>query len=316
MPIATSSLEKNIESISKIFTAASKFGVLVGGICVIAYSLRIDHFPQDLSAGDGLLFLMTAACFGFIYMFFTASLVALGISISPGIRAILKLFAWAIGLARKRKVNFAHEFAPFEWIAILLALFSIILIWALGSQDSDAYWNLPLLSATLYLAYSIFWSCGNKIRKIEHIKGSALHTDEKEYVARIGDVEKLRKLQLFSLASILFMPLVFGGVSGQLLDAAMRTAHIRIEKSIIYVKEPYSSLLPKSAEFGLNTSNPSTPPSSPAATSHITPKDYTAFDKTIVLFTGFGKTTVVSFHDAGATKKLEIPNDHIIIENR
>ena len=315
MPITTSSFEKNLELISKITTAASKFGVLVGGVCVIGYSLRIDHFPQGLSAGDGLLFLMAAACFGLIYIFFTASLVALGISASPGIRVIFKLIVWAITLFRKRKINFAYELAPFEWLAVLFALFSIVIILALGSHDSDVYWNLPLLSITLYLVYSIFRSIGNKIRKIERIKNSALHTEEKENVAKIGDVENLKKLQLFCLAIILFMPLVLGGVSGQLLDAAMRAAHVRIEKPVIYVKEPYSSLIPKSAAVSQNASNSSLLPKSVAATSQNTPKEYTAFDKTIVLFTGFGKTTVVSFQEEGATRKLEIPNDHIIVEN-
>ena len=70
MSTTTSPLERNVESVSKIVALASKFGVLVGGVCVISYSLRINHFPQDLSVGDGILFLMAAACFGVIYIFY------------------------------------------------------------------------------------------------------------------------------------------------------------------------------------------------------------------------------------------------------
>jgi hypothetical protein len=300
MSISTSSLKKNIESVSKIATMASKFGILVGGVCVITYSLRINHFPQDLSVGDGLLFLMAAACFGVIYVLFAASLVSLGISLSPAIRAVLNVFVWGVNFFLKRKVDPTYALAPFQWSAVLFALFSLVIILALGIQDSTAYWNLPLLSVGLYLFYSVYVSSGNKIKKIEAVKNTVLHTAEKENIVQLGDPEKLRRDQLFSLAAILVLPLLIGGVSGQLLDAAMRTAHVRVEKSVIYVKEPYSSLLPKAL----------------TAKSRNAPKDYMAFDGTVVLFKGFGKTTVVSFPDGTATRKLEIPNDQLIIENR
>ena len=157
-----------------------------------------------------------------------------------------------------------------------------------------------MLSVGLYLFYSVYVSSENKIKKIEIVKNTVLHTDEKENVAQLGDPEKLRQIQMFSLATILVLPLLIGGVSGQLLDAAMRAAHVRVEKPVIYVKEPYSSLLPKAL----------------TSKSQNVPKDYTAFDGTVVLFKGFGKTTVVSFPDCTATRTLEIPNDQLIIENR
>lgn len=300
MPVASSALEKNIESVSKIATTASKFGVLVGGVCVIAYSLRINHFPQDLSLGDGLLFLMAAACFGIIYAFFIGSLVALGITFSPVIRTVFKLMVWGVNRFRNRKAEPLHSLAPFEWSAVLFALFSIIIIFLLGSHDPDVYWKLPSLSVILYLFYSGYLSCGNKIKKIETIKNSVVHTDEKENIAQFGDLEKLRRGQLFSLGTILVVPLLLGGVSGQLLDAAMRTAHVRIERPVIYVKEPYSSLLPKSLISKVRGA----------------PKDFTAFDETVVLFRGFGRTTVISFPDGATMRKLEIPNDQVIVEDR
>lgn len=301
MSISTSSLEKNIESVSKVAAAASKFGILVGGVCVITYSLRINHFPQGLSVGDGLLFLMAASCFGMIYVVFIASLVSLGITLSPAIRAVFNVLVWGVNRFRKRKAEPAHTLAPFKFSAVVFAFFSVVIILVLGSQDSTAYWNLPMLSVGLYLFYSVYVSSGNKIKKIEAVKNAVLHTDEKENVVQLGDPGQLRRVQLFSLATILVLPLFIGGVSGQLLDAAMQTAHVRVENPVIYVKEPYSSLLPKAL----------------TSKSKNAPKDYTAFDGAVVLFKGFGKTTVVSFSDSTTTRKLEIPNDQIIIiENR
>lgn len=295
-----SSLEKNVESVAKIATTASKFGILIGSVCVITYSLKINHFPQDLSIGDGLLFLMAAACFGVIYIFFTASLVSLGVTLSPAIRLVFSSAVWAMSKFRKHKLEPAHTLAPFEWLAVLFALFSVLIILALGARDSTAYWNLPMLSVCLYLFYSIYLSSGNKIRKIEMVKSGRVFTDEKENIAKLGDLEKLRRTQVFSLATISVLPLFVGGVSEQLLDAAMRAANVRLEKPIIYVKEPYSTLLPKSL----------------VSKSLTAPKKYLVFEGVVVLFKGFGKTTVISFPEGNITRKFEIPNDQIIIENR
>jgi len=77
----------------------------------------------------------------------------------------------------------------------------------------------------------------------------------------------------------------------------MRAAHVRIEKAILYVKEPYSTIIPQSLISKNVTS----------------PKDYTAFEGAVVLFKGFGKTTIVSFSDGTTVSKLEIPNEDIII---
>ena len=300
MSLSSSSLEKNIESVSKIATTASKFGVLVGSICVVIYSLRINHFPQGLSLGDGLLFLLAAACFGVIYIFFTASLVSLGITLSPVIRPVFNLVVWATNKLHKRKLELAHKFAPFEWLAVLFALFSVLIIFALGARDSSVYWNLPILSIGLYFFFFVFLSAGEKTKNIEQIKSGALHTKDKENVAQLGDPEKLKRLQLFTVAAILLLPLLVGGVSGQLLDAAMRAANVRVDNPIIYVKEPYASLIPQSlVSLAINA-----------------PKDYSVFEGVGVLFKGFGKTTVVSFQDGKAIRKLEIPNDQIIVENR
>ena len=295
-----SPLERNIESVSKIAAFASKFGVLVGGVCVIAYSLRINHFPQGLSVGDGVLFIMAAACFGVIYVLFIFGLVALGVFMSPGIRVIVRFIARGIKVFRKRTIVPIYSLAPFSWFSVVPAFISVVFIAGLGKKDSIAFWNLPLLSVALYFFYSIYTSSASKIKDIATLNNSILHTKGKEYSELLGDPEILRSSQLFSITMILIIPLCIGGVSGQLLDATMRLAHVRIEKSVIYVKEPYASLLPKTL----------------IAKSQNTLKDYVAYDGTIVLFKGFGKTTVIYFQDGIASRKLEIPNDQLIIEER
>lgn len=299
MTVTTSFLEQNFESLTKILTAASKIGIFVGGTCVIVYSLNIGHFPQDLSIGDGLLFLMAAGCFGVIYVFFVASLVGLGIFFSPLTRTVAQIIIRMLTFFRKRKPKQIYEFAPFQWTSVLFALFALMLIYALGLRDSSVRWNLPLLSVALYFFYSIYRASGIKIRKINEIQDSIVHSNEKDDIFQFGSTENLRKAQLFSLSVMLLFPLVFGGVFSQLLDAAMRAAHVRVENATIYVKEPYSSLIPKSAATAIKN----------------VPTTYTKFDGVLILFKGFGKTTVISFKDGNISRKLEIPNEQLIVES-
>lgn len=292
--------EKNIESVSKLLTLISKLGVVLGGTCVLIYSLRINYFPQDLSVGDGLLFLMAAACFGLIYLFFIGTSVSFGIFLSPLIQSILKIVFWVRNSVQKTKVKPMHPLAPFDWSTVVPSLGYVMLMHALGTQDSSAYWTLPLLSIGIFFFYSIYTSSGKTLKNIAMIKGSLVHTEDKEVCGKSGDTEKHQRNQLFAIVSILVMPLIVGGVSGQLLDAAMRFAHVRIEKPVVYVKEPYASLLPRALTTDI----------------HIAPKEYTAFNGIVILFKGFGKTTVVSFKDGVSSRKLEIPNDQLIIEDR
>ena len=244
---------------------------------------------------------MAGGCFGIVYAFFLYSLVALGITFSPVIKSISRIIIWAINLTKRPKVKQTYELAPFDWSAIIFALFSVVIIIALGRRNSDVYWSLPLLSVGLYVLFSIYISSGQKLRKIEIIENHIIHTKEKENIAQLGDPEKLRKDQLLSLALILILPIAVGGVSGELLDATMRVAQVRADKDlIIHIKEPYSSLVPTNK------------------TSHsiMAPRGYIAFDQLIVLFKGFGKFTVISFKKEGKARNLEIPNSHLIIQKR
>lgn len=291
-------LSSSIDNVTKAVSTLTKLGILVGGVCVIAYSLRIGYFPQDLSIGDGALFLMAAGCFGVVYAFFVACLVSLGVFLSPLIRIPFNAFIRIVNHFSKRKRPPAYELAPFDWVTGLFAFFAVILIVAFGRGEHSAYWNLPLLSVGLYFFYSIFHSSGKKLRTILSVQNTVLHTNDKENIAKLGNPDHLRRAQYISLAAVVVMPLVLGHVSGQLLDTAMRFGRIRLDHPTIYMKSPYALMLPKSL----------------TSREHPTLADYTRFDGTIVLFNGFGKNTVISFPDAGSMRTLKIPDDQIIVE--
>jgi hypothetical protein len=294
-----SSFLNAVEPISKYATLASKFGVLIGALCVFAYSLRIGYFPQDTSIGDGFLILVTGACFGMIYIFLIACLLYLGIFVSPAIHRVFNAIHWLLERIQKKERKVLHGWPPYQWFSVMPAIFAIFLIYLFGQKDQMAYWQLPSLSFIFYIFYAVYVSCEEKLKHLNKTDKAAIQIDSLAVQGLAGDRNYLKRTQYTCCLVIFFVPVVISGIFGELLDAAMRTANVRLENVTLYVKEPYSSLIPESLK---------------TQTQKI-PKDYIAFEKTTVLFKGFGKNTVISFPDQKANRKLEIPNEFLIVES-
>lgn len=296
MSLLPPTLEKNFESISNIAKAASGIGIFFGGIIVLFYSIKIGHFPQDISLGDGLIFLLTATVFGLLYGLFVISLIALSITASPMIRPIFNGLAGLFKCSNENQTTQKIELVKFQGAAVLFAFVAIVYIAALGHNDPWNYLTLPLLSLTLYLLYSFYVHSGQQISKAsenksQHVSGSP---EESEHLKTLA---KHKHEQLIIFILILTAPLLVGGILGQFVDGSMRAIKVRIENPIVYVKEPYASLIPQTL----------------VAKSLKAPKDYSVFEKTTVLWTGYGKTTVISYLIGTKLKQLDIPNDQIII---
>ena len=290
-----------VEDLTKIATSVTKLGIFIGAACIIAYCRSIGYFPQDLSLGDGLLFLMAACCFGLFYALFVASLVSLGIFVSPAIVKANRLYVriWnAVGKTTKTPLE---ELAPFNAGCVGPAVLGVVLIWGLGRQSSVpslAWILLFLLSISLYLVYSLYKSIDKKLKRICVVQRSPLESPHKEEIADLGDPSRLRTLRWITAGVIAFAPLFLGQVGTPLLTGAMRFAKIRLEHPTVYLKSPYSLMLPQDLRAKYV----------PAL------GDYTRFDGATVLFWGFGKTTVIAFPDHLRERTLKVPNDQIIIE--
>lgn len=300
MKTVISALESTAESLLKITGAALKFSIALGSACVIIYALRVGHFPQGLTLGDGLLFMLAASCFGVVYAMFVGCLVSLGIVLSIVIRPIFNFVFKFIQKKINPKKELAYEMALFHWGAIPFALVAVVLIWVFGQRDIVAYWNLPLLSIALYVFYSIAKSAGTQYRGHERLLNSVIVTPEKDELQSSGKAGKQKSAYLVSITVVMLLPLVMGGVSGLLMDGAMRMAKVRIEHAAVYMKAPYSALMPDAL----------------VAKEAKAPEGYKAYAGVTVQFKGFGNTTVIAFKDGGLQRQLDVPNDQIIVENK
>ncbi len=270
------------ETIGKILTLIFKIGIFIGGLCIVIYSYHIGYFPQGISTGDTISFLIVSGYFGLLYSIFVSSLIGLGITTSLITKPILKFVF---------RSNDSSQFAllPFSWWSLGFSVIAIIFIIILGYKDSIAFLSLPIIAITEYIFASIYVGASKAIEEIKFSEST--HT-----VLRNHNSAKLSTLKNISLGVILFVPIFYSGVSTLILEGAMRGINVRIEKPIIYVKETYASLLPQEL----------------ISKEHPTPAGYTAFDNTTVLLRGFGNKTVISYPSKKGNFNLEIPNEEII----
>lgn len=293
------SFKENLSIFVGVLSLMVQLTTFIGIVCIIIYLIQIGHLPQGLSFGDGLLFIIVAASFGFLYAIFVFALLSLGTILSPLINVADILFVSLKNLLSRRRNRTNFEFSFIEWAtAIPGTCIAVWLILILGERDTDLLWALPVLSIFLYMACSVGISSHKKIYKIKKLTNTALYTQEREHCVKHTNTRYLKRACVISFVFTLILPLSCPGLFSEILNGAMRLSNIRVESPMIYLKAPYVSLLPETL----------------ISKTRIPPSEYNAFQGTTILFRGFGNTKVISFFDGNFVKKIEIPNDYIIVE--
>lgn len=282
----------------KVASAVLKISIALGGTYVLIYSIRIGHFPQGLVLGDGLLFLLIAGCFGFIYTFFLVSLIGLGSCLRPLTKFVLGAVDWSLIKLRRKKTDLYETLEPFQFFSIFPAIMAILLIAIFSGRCYEAYVTYFFIAIVLYFFYSLAIKAEREISIAKKQKNTIVYIPGK--AKALIEVKRHKNTYLMSCFLIPTFPLLIGGVFGPLADGAMRLAHVRIDNAVIHMKKPYSDFLPNSLiDEDLET-----------------PVGYRSYKNINVLFKGFGITTVIAFKDDATVRQLEIPNDQIIVEMR
>ncbi|AZV93003.1 hypothetical protein CBF45_04075 [Bordetella sp. J329] len=305
-----SSIEPSVESASKLAGACVKLSIALGCITAIFYSLRIGYFPQGMTLGDGLLFLVVAGCFGAVYAIFLGSMVSLGISIAWLLRPMLQGIFWGVSKILRTNDKQVYQLARFAWWSVPYALIGVIFAVWLAGYDWRAYLNLFLMVVALYVFYSLAVDTGARYKQsrqaVEPDEASTMAPEQSKQPQAVSespkpaDLNRHKHLYFVSIAVVVLLPLLMSNAIGQLLDGAMRLAQIRAEHSILYVKAPYNQMLPQSLEVSTATA----------------PQGFTAYEKVVILFRGVGDAIVVSFKDGDYIRQLDLPNDHVMVERR
>ncbi|ENW93052.1 hypothetical protein [Acinetobacter dispersus] len=288
-------IDSNVDSFSKALTLGFKLSTFLGGFCFVLYCQRLNYFPVGVTVGDSLLFLIFAASFGLVYGFIVLGLLSFGICWTYWLNPVFKYFHKYYKAHKLKKNNIEVPdpiaFVKPQSIHIMFAFFGGFFIFLMYKTDPSALFNL--IATTFIL--SVIWGAHQDIR----LNRSIFLPSAKE-VTSTQRYDKTKKTKWLFIGLIIFIPLFFSGVSGQLLDAGMRFSNLNAGMSYILVKPPYDKAIPAHYQDKQPI---------------YTEQGFTTFKNIEVVLTGIGQKTVVQFTLKPNMKPqtLAIPNDKIIV---
>lgn len=289
--------ESRVDFASKLLSFFFKVGMLIGGSCLLFYCYRIRYFPVGVTLGDGFLLIILATSFGFIYGLFAISLTALGLWFTPFLRQIQKLGLLVIKRFSKNKTKKLFLLVSPDFSAFVLGIFGIVFITVIYQIEPSAIWRLSATAMFLGVVFSAYQEVSSKICEVQKVDSAKVIPSSNYSRVSSFDRSKLKTARALLLIALFTIPLVFGGVFGILLDGAMSFSGIKKGPSFVFIRAPYSKLLP--SQFQAQQS--------PQVA------DYTAFEGIDVIFSGMGKKSVIEYRHEKKIQRMEVPNEHILV---
>ncbi|WP_436860856.1 hypothetical protein [Acinetobacter haemolyticus] len=289
-------LDTSLGTILKASTVAIGLGSFLGCFIFVVYCLHLNYFPAGVSAGDSLIFIIIAVCFGFFYSIITACILSVGVCISylifnPLLRLSRFLRRKFLLLQTTTSSLEAFKFVKPNAIHWMLCLFGIMFIGAFIHQDKTISINL-ILSVFLL---SVLWTC----LQDNTTKRNALLNEPqtRENSLKLTNLNRIK--YLFS-GCIFILPVLFGGIGINTLEGSMRVSNLQKRDTYILVQPPYSRFIPEKYKV---------------IESEYNEPGYTTFKEISVKLTGVGQNTIIQFSSEkeNQPQTFEIPNDKIII---
>jgi len=288
-------IDTSLSTIIKASTFAIGLGSFLGCFIFVIYCLHLNYFPTGVSAGDSLIFIIIAVCFGFFYCVITACLLSLGVCISylilnPSLK-LWRLIRQRLPLLDSTTTPLEFEFVKPNVIHWMLSLFGIIFIGGFINQDKTI--SITLIPSVLLL--SVLWTYLQENATKRYVLLNEPET--RENCLNLMNLNRVK--YLFSICIFIF-PILFGGIAVNTLEGSMRFSNLQKGDSYILVKPPYSRFIPE--DYKVTDSK------------YIEP-GYTTFKNINVMLTGIGQKTIIQFsiENGKPLQSFEIPNDKITI---
>lgn len=289
-------IDTNLGTILKASTFVIGLGTFLGCVIFVVYCLHLNYFPAGVSAGDSLIFMIIAVCFGFFYSIITACLLSVGVCISYIIlNPLLKLLGFL-----RRKLPFQQStttsLEPFRFVKPnvihwMLFLFGIMFIMGFINQDKMISFNLII--SLLFLSGLWTFLQDNAAKRYALLN----EPQTRENCLKLTNLNRVK--YLFS-GCIFIFPVLFGGIGVNTLEGSMRFSNLQKKDSYLLIQPPYSRFIPETYKV--------TDPK-------FTEPGYTTFKDINVKLTGVGQKTIIQFSpkNGNPPQHFEIPNDKIII---
>jgi hypothetical protein len=288
-------LKRYLEVIPEIMRVALKLAIAVGAIAILVYCGIIGYYPYGIEIGDGLFFVWIALSFGFTYTLLAVFLLCTGIASLP----VLKPLQWAalkiVGvwgkLTGKPSTLTPPKIATITSTYAPLALIGVIglglLIYA-AVHDPET--GLALLASAVVM--------GVGFSALLDMPGA--HEEEQDREVVTAGRNNVRRVQFILVIALYFVPLLLGGILGNVLEQSFRMAGIRHEGVTLYVDKDFFELMKPAYSAGKDVE---------------TVGDLKKMQRVDVLFTGIGSSSVVRVPAEGSEiRRFIVPNDKFHIE--
>ncbi|EGR7977949.1 hypothetical protein M2H39_20825 [Vibrio vulnificus] len=289
-----SSNQSKIDNATKALALGFKLSTTLGVIIVLYYCFNLNHYPKGLTIGDGVFFVALSVVFGFTYLFFSLSLVAVGTLLSRPLRFFIKIVNFASNIFKhiSGKQKKYHNF-DFPSLTLEMAGVSIFGIFLVLSKFNDLQ-SAVRICATVFIVTITYKTLTRNFTLLAKLKVSKF-TTIREYNLK---KEILRKN--ITLAIIfLITPLFLGGLGDNVINASMGITKIKSHNVAIHVKAPYTTYLSEYSIKGVESSFG---------------KDYLKYDNANILFDYVGVNTILSLPINGTTRKIvSIPSKELFI---
>ncbi|MCD2453175.1 hypothetical protein GO003_022590 [Methylicorpusculum oleiharenae] len=214
----------------------------LGAVIVLSYCFKIGYFPQGMTVGDTLSFVIVALMYGFLFALISLSLFSVG-------KLILHLIGALLGFVLKdRAASVWHHitvicgFIPLlpTLIFALIGVLYIAMYWK--DKGPSAIWLAVPVLILLFLVggYVIMdrklASEGERLKNFVEIVGGEKRIESE---ARLKRLKVLRALFVWI---IILWPIILGLISEPFINGAIRLSHLRIDEAEVYVKQPYCEI--------------------------------------------------------------------------
>lgn len=297
--ISKAELTSGIDLASTALSLAFKLGLTVGGACLLFYCYRISYFPVGLSLGDALLLILLAVSFGMLYSMFVAGLACFGLWLTLILIPVLRFRLFLLNSFSKKKAKpYLDPIRPGMGV-FLFGIIGVVFIYFLSIENTLSILTLVITAFVLGMLVTIYHDINLQIIASSESRDSIIQVQARKPNYRLN-MTNPRSARYAVMVLIMFLPILFAGVAGSLLDGSMRLAGIRKAPAFVMLSPPYSELMPRNLEV---TGVPAL-------------SNYTAFERTKVLFSGIGTMTVLQYPTEDGSRTITVPNDKIIAVSR
>ena len=221
--------------------------LLPGGICLLAYSIEIGHFPEGTGLGEGLAFYMVCASLWIIYTIYVFMAGAMGaVAFAP----LAKLAQHRHKLkadgerTSTRRLTFHTDFSSMHDASLLgPATIGYLFLFAYFPKD----WQMALQFLAMVLAQgavlAILLRFNARIRLLATplVLGGSVGVQDSTSRSNLVAIRAVLVVMLFAI------PVLFGPAKLGLVDAAFQAAQLRKQNATVHVRKPWADRVARSS---------------------------------------------------------------------